>query len=165
MELRCLLWRGWAVCAELREARCALHLAVCRMSILNNADVCCSKSQGSRQKAPAADPRQWGGCVQPSALWLRGTARGMEGGYGERPRSTKSTEIPTGTAGWWSHRRRRCPRNVQLLCYGAWFSGETLDVCGWLEWVMLEDFSNLGDAVRLNTALQFVDRDTKQGGE
>lgn len=30
---------------------------------------------------------------------------------------------------------------------------------------MLEDFSNLGDAVRLNTALQFVDRDTKQGGE
>ena len=58
-----LAWRGWAVCAELREARCVLHLAVCRMSILNNADVCCSKSQGSRQKAPAADPRQWGGCA------------------------------------------------------------------------------------------------------
>lgn len=30
---------------------------------------------------------------------------------------------------------------------------------------MLEDFSNLGDAVRLNTALQLMDRDTKLGGE
>lgn len=68
------------MCAELREARCALHLAVCRMSILNKADVCCSKSQGSRQKAPAADPRQWGGVcslqpcgsVGPHEAWKEG---------------------------------------------------------------------------------------------
>jgi len=48
---------------------------------------------------------------------------------------------------WWSHHPWRCSRNVQMLYWG--FSGEILMVGGWLDWVILEAFSNLGDSMIL----------------
>ena len=56
-----------------------------------------------------------------------------------------------GCPGRWflSHHPWRCSRNILMLYWVKWFSGEILVVGGWLDWVILEVFSNIDDAMIL----------------